>query len=243
MLACRLIVDGPAHGSWNMAVDEALLESATMEPDATLRLYQWAPATLSLGYFQPHADTGQHAPSRGCPIVRRRSGGGAIVHDAEITYALILPLVHPAARNPLALYFSVHESIIQVLQRWGLTADLYGEQPIGEPFLCFHRRSQGDVLVDGHKVLGSAQRRARSVVLQHGSLLLHRSQFAPSLLGVRDLGGLGVEYDAAVAELAEAILGRLRMEPREGKLTPQEVSATRRLAAARFEADHWTRKR
>src|SRR5882724_9809402 len=87
----RLIIDPPAHGAWNMAVDEALLESAAVDGIATLRLYQWSEPTLSLGYFQPAADRQTHPASRECPLVRRASGGGAILHDRELTYSLAIP--------------------------------------------------------------------------------------------------------------------------------------------------------
>src|SRR5688500_9559950 len=92
MSALRVITDPPASGAWNMAVDEALLESAATGSVATLRFYEWHEPTLSLGYFQPAADREQHAASRACPLVRRASGGGAIVHDRELTYSLAWPL-------------------------------------------------------------------------------------------------------------------------------------------------------
>ncbi len=87
MQQCRLIVDPPQAGAWNMAVDEALLESAVAGGLPVFRLYQWSEPTLSLGYFQAVADRQQHPASHGCPLVRRRSGGGAILHAHELTYA------------------------------------------------------------------------------------------------------------------------------------------------------------
>ena len=83
----RLILDPPADGLWNMALDEALLELAGESGIPTLRLYRWQPATLSLGYFQPYQDRESHPPSTTCPVVRRSSGGGAILHDRELTYS------------------------------------------------------------------------------------------------------------------------------------------------------------
>jgi len=87
---CRLIVDRPAPGAWNMAVDEALLDAAVEQGVAALRFYQWSEPTLSLGYFQRHADRDSHAASHDCTLVRRQSGGGAILHDRELTYSLTL---------------------------------------------------------------------------------------------------------------------------------------------------------
>src|SRR5688572_3671775 len=87
----RLIIDPPARGAWNMAVDELLLEEACRGARA-LRLYQWSEATLSLGYFQAAAERTEHTASRDCPLVRRASGGGAIVHHRELTYCLAMPV-------------------------------------------------------------------------------------------------------------------------------------------------------
>ena len=92
MNTARLIIDPPAAGSWNMAVDEALLRSAGESRQLTLRVYQWEQPTLSLGYFQAHERPAEHAASQPCPVVRRATGGGAIVHDREITYSLTAPV-------------------------------------------------------------------------------------------------------------------------------------------------------
>src|SRR5689334_21696416 len=91
MNSLRLIIDPPRQGSMNMAIDDALLESAAEAGVATLRLYQWSEPTLSLGYFQAAAERKTHQPSLTCALVRRASGGGAILHDRELTYSLALP--------------------------------------------------------------------------------------------------------------------------------------------------------
>src|ERR1700690_2091076 len=91
---CHLIVDPPGEGAWNMALDEALLEAAQNEGIATLRFYSWREATLSLGYFQGAADRRLHQASADCASVRRASGGGAILHDCELTYSIALPCGH-----------------------------------------------------------------------------------------------------------------------------------------------------
>src|SRR4051812_36941289 len=90
-VACRVLFDPPAEGAWNMAVDEALGEAAAETKIATLRFYGWSRPTLSLGYFQKHDERVAHVGSAGCELVRRASGGGAIVHDRELTYSLALP--------------------------------------------------------------------------------------------------------------------------------------------------------
>jgi lipoate-protein ligase A len=104
MSSARLIIDPPASGAWNMAVDEALLRSAAQRGTATLRFYQWSEPTLSLGYFQAADDRQQHFASLACPLVRRASGGGAIVHDRELTYSLAMPLSNTRTAQATRLY-------------------------------------------------------------------------------------------------------------------------------------------
>src|SRR5581483_5910324 len=86
MPLCRLLIDPPAAGAWNMSVDEMLLERTSAEGGFQLRFYQWNEPTLSLGYFQAVQDRAGHEASRGCALVRRLSGGGAILHDRELTH-------------------------------------------------------------------------------------------------------------------------------------------------------------
>lgn len=199
----RLMVDAPAEGAWNMGIDEALLNAVAVgsSPD-TLRFYQWKEPTLSLGYFQSLGERAEHLASRDCPVVRRSSGGGAILHDQELTYSLAIKAANRFGTREL--YDLVHRSLIRVLGEWSIRAELFS--PIGEvsatrePFLCFQRRARGDVVCEGAKICGSAQRRLGPVVLQHGSVLLKRSRCAPELPGLADLGAR--ELDAA--ELVEA---------------------------------------
>ncbi len=177
------------------------------------RFYQWDRPTLSLGYFQDHRDRHQHTASEDCPIVRRLTGGGAILHDAELTYSLTLPGGHPLAMQRDALYEAVHTSLIGLLADEEITAVLCGGSPTirsdaaqsGEPFLCFQRRSPGDVLVGTTKIAGSAQRRRRGAVLQHGSVLLRRSDSAPELASLADASG----HDLSATALADAWLPKL----------------------------------
>ena len=105
-----------------MAVDEMLLERAQEQAAACLRFYGWSEPTLSLGYFQTYADRQEHPPSLPCAAVRRLTGGGAIVHDAELTYSIVLPGTHPLAAHRDELYQAVHGCLIEALERLGITA-------------------------------------------------------------------------------------------------------------------------
>lgn len=170
-----------------MAVDAAMLEAAVDEKQCFVRWYRWKEPTLSLGYFQK-------APSElgvtgSLPQVKRLSGGGAIVHDDELTYSCALPAGHPLAREPLKLYSVIHHRIAEVLQSDGFPVKGRGRllADRASEFLCFGRGDAMDLVVGDVKVLGSAQRRRKGAVLQHGSLILRRSRHAPDFPGLFDL--------------------------------------------------------
>ena len=131
---CRLLRHAPTGGAWNMAVDEMLLEQAEGRAAACLRFYRWSEPTLSLGYFQTYADRRQHGPSLRCAAVRRLTGGGAILHDAELTYSIVLPSSHPLAARRDELYRAVHGCLIEALGQLGIAARLCEvEEKIDDP--------------------------------------------------------------------------------------------------------------
>jgi lipoate-protein ligase A len=242
----RLLVDPPAAGSWNMAVDQAILEAAD-HGRCTLRFYQWEAPTLSFGYFQTYADRWQHEASRSCATVRRSSGGGAILHDLELTYSLAMTANHAATSNRLALYQAVHSALIDTLTDWGIHATLCtpiaNDSPTKEPFLCFQRRSAGDVLFQGVKIAGSAQRRYGGAVLQHGSILLRQSLAAPELPGILDISGKSVEPQ----ELMTAWLARL-VKPSSIDIQAESLPEEQRLRAlelveTKYDNISWTEHR
>jgi lipoate-protein ligase A len=204
-----------------MAVDEALLAEAAEEGIATLRFYGWSEPTLSLGYFQDYADRRQHPPSLKAAVVRRQSGGGAILHDRELTYSFTLPGDHPLARDTHTLYTTVHTCLAGLLnvhtsgaQKFALFAHPE-HTTLDHRFLCFERRSPGDIVQStgeiepnaaNHKVVGSAQRRRQNAVLQHGSILLARSPVAPELPGINDL----TQSAFTAAALADLLIEEMR---------------------------------
>ena len=247
----RLIMDQPGLGPWNMAVDQALLVEAEESGQPTLRYYSWSKPTLSLGYFQGYSDRGLHKPSLACDVVRRTSGGGAILHDREITYSLCIPSANRWSKRNCELYELVHQQIIAVLARFGMNARIYdqleGDQQsverLGKPFLCFQRRSEGDILLGQHKIGGSAQRRLKRSLIQHGSLLLARSPFAKELKGVNDLGSFRLPTSQFCTELTDRLGGMLDFEFETSKLSTQIVRRSREFAASQFGDESWTKKR
>jgi lipoate-protein ligase A len=266
----RLIMSGAASGAWNMGVDEALLIDAAEHGIGTLRFYTWNEPTLSLGYFQRYEDRYQHAASRDCDCVRRQTGGGAILHDKELTYSITLPPQHALTRHSETLYTVVHEAFIQVLadlmdgERFPFHLRRVGEVSNSssvrdEPFLCFQRRTPGDVIaasqnrptdVDvpdtfsavGIKILGSAQRRSRGALLQHGSLLLAKSAAAPELPGYTDVTGAGFS-SVTLATLAQKLEKALQVAGTPSELTASLESKAAELANTKYGADAWTKRR
>jgi len=175
----RLLQDPPLDGPTNMARDEALMQCVGLgESPPTLRLYQWSAPTISLGYFQKYSEYEDlPSPAGDIAVVRRLTGGGAILHDLELTYSLALPIEHSLlSAGPNRLYEMAHDAVIASLAvenvhvaRCGSTDDSNARHG---PFFCFERRHCYDVLNGQDKIAGSAQRRTRQAVLQHGSIIL-----------------------------------------------------------------------
>jgi lipoyl(octanoyl) transferase len=228
----RVIVEPePASGAWNMAVDEVLLESALRGGICTLRWYRWREPTLSLGYFQSTDDPLIDDRFTGLPVVRRLSGGGAILHDRELTYSCALGPGHPLATEPGALYTAMHAAIITDLARVGVNVAPRGiaDKGLDANFLCFSRGDANDLVIAGHKVLGSAQRRRRGAVLQHGSLLLERSPVAPEYPGITELSGVPASA-IDVMRLAAATADVLGPDVQAAVLTNSEVDRVSQIA-------------
>ncbi len=194
-------------GAENMATDESLLEQAIAAGLETLRLYRWNEPTVSLGYFQKDDDPVLRQRFAGLPRVRRLSGGGALLHDRELTYSIALPATHPLADAPTVLYDRVHGALVDWLNSLGAPARVRGEkrnEP--EPFLCFGRGDPRDVVLGPHKIIGSAQRRRRGAILQHGALLLERSPFAPEFPGLFDLSAIPRQSDERLMQQMSAVI-------------------------------------
>ncbi len=242
---CRLLVDPPSGGAWQMAVDEALLESAASQGTTTLRFYQWAEPTLSLGYFQRYEERQSHRASRDCAVVRRQTGGGAILHDLELTYSLALPVAHPLASDATRLYRSAHDALLAALARFEVEATLCGGAKAAEPepFLCFQRRSTGDVLMGESKICGSAQRRRRGAILQHGSLLLERSEAAPELPGIREQLGKPLDLQRFLPVWQAQLAAHLDLELEAAPLTHAEQDQIRTLTLEKYHTRSWTERR
>jgi lipoate-protein ligase A len=244
----RVIYDRPASGAWNMAVDEALLETVSeSDHDGWLRFYRWEEPTLSLGYFQRHGDRQRHPPSRDLPTIRRSTGGGAIIHAEELTYSFCIPVVSNRDDRASAFYFAFHETFIEELASRGVQARICGEpervQVVEEPFLCFLRRAEADVLLGEHKIGGSAQRRRRDALLQHGSMLLRSTIASPELAGVEDISGVVIDPSELAERWAGRIATRFRLRLHTSELGESEAKLAESWQKKRFGQETWTLKR
>lgn len=164
----RILLDGASTGAANMARDLALLAEGV----PTVRLYGWTPACVSLGYVQPEADVDLDAVrDLGLDLVRRPTGGGAILHaEDEVTYSVVLPRALAPA-DLFASYRYVAQGVVNALARFGLQGEFL-EGHSGRDPLCYLREEGVSVGVGGRKISGGAQKRTKTHLLQHGTLLV-----------------------------------------------------------------------
>jgi lipoate-protein ligase A len=178
MTSWRLLITPAARGAWNMAVDESILEHiGRSESPPTLRLYAWDPPCLSLGHAQPFADVdAARLRQRGWEIVRRLTGGRAILHTDELTYSIIAPPDEPSvAGSVLESYNRIAQALLLAVKNLEIPVEMKeGKADNGgtpNP-VCFEVPSTYEITVNGKKLIGSAQARKKEGVLQHGSLPL-----------------------------------------------------------------------
>ncbi|MGK7313141.1 MAG: lipoate--protein ligase family protein [Candidatus Longimicrobiales bacterium M2_2A_002] len=300
----RLIVAGgggrppmePARGAENMAIDSALLDAVKDGAAPVLRLYRWSPATLSFGRNQPSRGRYDRdaATARGIDFVRRPTGGQAVLHDDELTYAVVAPV--SVIGRPRAAYRRINEALVDGLGRLGVRATVAagglgggaggrgaevaaevgsgaGRPPAGGPdwdAACFRRPERGEVVVEGAKLVGSAQRMEDRTILQHGSILVGGSQAAAEELlvvgqragasataGVRpgsgahdDPGWTTLERELGARPSPE-VLGEavragfesaLGLDLEEGRLSPDEQESAASLER-HYGSEAWTWRR
>ena len=209
----------PHAASLNMALDEALLQHAEIP---TLRLYRWLGPAVSFGYFGQFAAAQRMAAGR--EMVRRWTGGGLVEHGEDVTYTLIVPRGADFFRvSALESYRLIHERIAEWLSDSGLTTNV-AAAAAGEPSgACFAGHVRYDIVTDGGKVAGAAQRRTRWGLLHQGSI-----QFPYSMLGA----------ERGTRNLA----GALAREVRQTEITPTLYQAAQRIAQDKYATNEWLRK-
>jgi lipoate-protein ligase A len=174
----RILIDDFKDGATNMALDEAILWAGIkglIRP--TLRLYGWRPAAVSLGYFQePTRDIDlTRCRELSLDIVRRPTGGRAVLHEQELTYSVVAPAkVFRKPSSILEIYKEISEAMITGLSLLGIEAHMVPIQHKKGPVsvFCFSNPSAYEVAVEGKKLIGSAQRRSQRYILQQGSIII-----------------------------------------------------------------------
>jgi lipoate-protein ligase A len=178
MAAWRLLVDeSPGEGAWNMAVDRAI-QVAVNAGDAgpTLRLYEWSCPTVTLGRFQdPDSVDREFCSARGIDVVRRPTGGRGVLHDDEVTYAVIAGVEHGVPRSTSASYRILCSGLSRAYRQLGIRADLTARpRGLRGSAACYLHATQADLSYEARKLSGSAQVWLGSTVLQHGSFAISR---------------------------------------------------------------------
>ena len=246
-LAWRVVSDGSFSGAANMARDHAIAEA--LRPGAgTVRFYRWSPATLSLGRNEPvgeaYRDFLRLHPEMG--VVRRPTGGRAVIHDRELTYAVAV-----AARafgGPRQAYRAVNEGLVRGLRRLGVEAVAAGGAvlpPDAGP--CFMAPAEGEVVVRGRKLVGSAQIRIGASVLQHGSVLLVADQAqlqgaSGGAVTLTEVLGEVPDWERLVDAFSHGLAHSLGGRWSPGALTDRERALATRLER-RYGSARWTWRR
>jgi lipoate-protein ligase A len=226
MPSIRILPYALADGAWNMAADEVMLELA-IAGAACVRVYAWDPPTLSLGYFQHHEERLLDPRLAMLPWVRRATGGGAILHDHDLTYAIALPRILLKGQSPAAWHCHIHRILTNLLRGKGIPAVMAEGQrapPEQLQYLCFAVPQPDDVVLAGAKIIGGAQRLRSGALLQHGSIQL------PGAREMRD-------------HFPSAIAAALGLDAFFEPWVPAEIERIRELADSRYRQDHWNRKR
>jgi len=244
-----------------MAVDEAILHgvaSGTVLP--TLRVYAWSPPCLSLGRGQPAADVSQEAlKAAGYDLVRRPTGGRAILHIDELTYSVILAQDEPRVTGGvMESYRRLSAGLMGALERLGvedIVADDRVEDrgPVGP--VCFEIPSDYEITVSGRKLVGSAQMRSHGVVLQHGAIPLHGdiARICPLLAShpdpyrvrarawtLEEALGRAPRWDEAANALVAGFAQALNLVLEPASLTVAERAQAQVLRSQKYATEEWT---
>lgn len=265
----RLIVDSPTEGAVNMARDEAILQAVAQKHSLpTLRLYGWTPLCLSLGYGQRLRDVDlARLTAHAWGIVRRPTGGKAILHGNEVTYSVAIPKDHElAAGDVVESYRRISEALILALQFLGLMPaseqQAKGVKDLGP--VCFEVPSHYEITVSGKKLIGSAQVRRRDGILQHGSLPLHgdialicdalvyadESERDAAKINVRerattleDAIGQRLDWNTVAEAIAKGFAETFDLQFDISELSSTELAQTEQLLETVYRHPNWTNKR
>jgi lipoate-protein ligase A len=265
----RVITSHPASGAWNMALDEAILEAVrSLDQPPTLRLYAWDPACLSLGHAQPIGDVDLPSlTANGWQVVRRPTGGRAILHTDELTYSVAAHQDNPIMTGGvLESYRRISLALVDGLMKLGINsnADSHYQVPAGSiqnAAVCFEVPSNYEITANGRKLIGSAQARRGLGVLQHGSLPLlgdlaritqvlkfespaeqvsARQRLLDHATTAEAILGFRPTWQQAAEAMRAAFAEQLQIQLVAGEPSQSELSRTRSLEVEKYANDSWT---
>jgi lipoate-protein ligase A len=267
----RLILDAPRDGSVNMAYDEAVLRTvACGAQPPTLRLYAWRVPTLSLGYAQPSADVDfERLKAHGWDVVRRPSGGRAILHADEITYSVALPESHLLAQSSVTeSYRRLSAALIAALRLLApelpIEADRRHARADAPNAICFEVPSDYEITAHGKKLIGSAQMRKYGGVLQHGALPLSgdvadicdalvfsddaarqraKARLRERAIALSDAVGAPIAWQVAAEALIKGFRQTFGVQWQKSNFALAEETDAVALLQARYADPAWTRVR
>lgn len=265
----RFLITPPARGAWNMAVDEAILQAAGSGASRpTLRLYAWQPACLSLGYAQSFVDVDMpRLKANGWEVVRRVTGGRAILHVDELTYSVAAPPDDPhVAGSVLESYHRLARALISAVRSLGLPVEMEENAPPANAAkgpVCFEVPSAYEIVVAGKKLIGSAQARKKEGVLQHGTFPLHgdltritqalvfkdeqqREAAAHKLLAhastAQTVTGQIIAWETAAQAFFDAFESELDIQFERAELTRSELACAEELVKNKYDHPGWTER-
>jgi len=265
----RLLITPPARGAWNMAVDEAILQTAgSGQALPTLRLYAWNPPCLSLGYAQPFADVDvERLNARGWDVVRRATGGRAILHTDELTYSVTAPLADPLMQGTiLESYQRLAQALVAGVRSLGIPVEMAEHAPAtgaAKGPVCFEVPSAYEIVTGGKKLIGSAQARKKEGVLQHGTFPLvgdltritqalffadeqARAAAAEKLLKrattAESVTGQQIAWETAAQAIVESFQQELGLCFERGELSGEEQSRAADLFQNKYAHPVWTER-
>ena len=219
--------ESPHSAAMNMAIDEALLETAVVP---SIRFYRWRSPAVSFGYFGKFSDVAIYAAER--DLVRRWTGGGIVFHGDDVTYSIVIPASDPVFdESSIAIYEKIHRALADALNGVGERAVVAGgvdpggialsKHAAASGYNCFANPVRADVMMNGRKIAGAAQRRTRRGLLQQGSIQ-----------------GIVMKTD-----LAEKFAQALSVNCSEFEITGEVFQRAREFAQQKYGSDSWLGKR
>ena len=252
----KTLVTPPKTGVENMALDEALMERAADSGDWICRIYAWSEPTVSFGRNQAaarHYDRDRIA-TEGLAVVRRPTGGRAILHHREITYSVAAPVADAGGLQES--YLLINRLVVAGLERLGVAVAVAASRPQPMqpgPIPCFDHPSAGELTAEGRKLVGSAQWRSERALLQHGSILVDDDQSRlaallrddivepPPAATLREILG----HPPSLETVADAIFSAVEAE--DGSVTPlvidRQLTDTAIRLSSRYADPTWTWRR